>query len=176
MIDIHPTPNLSLIVACASNMAIGKDNDLLWHLSDDLRRFKALTTGHPVIMGRRTWDSLPKKPLPKRRNIVLTHDMAFAPEGAEVAHSVNQVLEMVRFEEESFIMGGAAVYQALLPFAQRLYVTWVHQPFEADVFFPPIDLSLFIKVKETEPVTDEKSGLVYSYADYERRPNLRCCQ
>lgn len=169
MIDPNPSPNLSLIVACASNMAIGKDNDLLWHLSDDLKRFKALTMGHPVIMGRRTWDSLPKKPLPGRRNIVLTHSCDFAPEGAEVARSVNAVLDMVRHDEEAFIMGGASVYQALLPFARRLLVTWVHEDFEADVFFPPIDMNLFLKVKETEPVRDERSGLVYTYADYERR-------
>lgn len=169
MINIKPQPHLSLIVACAKNMAIGKDNDLLWHISDDLKRFKALTSGHPVIMGRNTWDSLPKKPLPNRRNIVLTHGMSFQAEGAEVAHSVNEVLDMVRDEEESFIIGGAAIYQQLLPFAQRLYVTWVHQDFEADVFFPTIDLSLFNKVKETEPVKDEASGLTYTYADYEKK-------
>ena len=172
MINPTPKPNLSLIVACASNMAIGKDNDLLWHISDDLKRFKALTSGHPVIMGRNTWESLPKKPLPKRRNIVLTHAQDFHPEGVEVAHSLNEVIDLVRYEEEAFIMGGAAIYQQLLPFARRLYVTWVHRDFEADVFFPTIDLSRYIKVKETEPQTDEASGLTYTYADYELRMGL----
>ena len=99
MIDIRPKYNLSIIVAVAQNMAIGRDNDLLWHISDDLKRFKSLTGGHTVIMGRRTFDSLPKKPLPKRRNIVLTHDEGFrcdVPETAtgtlEVAHSMTEVL------------------------------------------------------------------------------------
>ena len=168
MVDINPKPNLSLIVATAQNYAIGKDNDLLWHISDDLKRFKALTSGHPVIMGRNTWDSLPKKPLPKRRNIVVTHDPAFAPEGAEVAHSLQQAMKMVQDEEESFIIGGAGLYRQMLPFVNRLYVTWVYRDFEADVYFPVIDKSLFRLVKETEKVVDEASGLTYNYADYER--------
>ena len=108
MIDIRPKYNLSIIVAVAQNMAIGRDNDLLWHISDDLKRFKSLTGGHTVIMGRRTFDSLPKKPLPKRRNIVLTHDEGFrydVPETAtgtlEVAHSMTEVLRLVEGEEET---------------------------------------------------------------------------
>ena len=89
MIDTNKKPNLSIIVAMAQNRAIGKDNDLLWHLSSDLKRFKQLTTGHPVVMGRRTWESLPKRPLPGRRNIVLTQNTDFEAAGAEVVHSVN---------------------------------------------------------------------------------------
>lgn len=160
--------NLSLIVAIAQNGAIGKDNDLLWHISDDLKRFKALTSGHPVVMGRNTWDSLPKKPLPKRRNIVLTHSQDFCPEGAEVAHTIEEVLSLLSPEEEAFVMGGAAIYRQLLPFAKRLYITWVHHDFEADVFFPEIDLERYRKVAESEPQTDAESGLTFSYADYER--------
>ncbi len=176
MIDIHPDANLSIIVACAQNMAIGKDNDLLWHISDDLKRFKHLTSGHTVIMGRRTFESLPKKPLPKRRNIVLTHDTDFhyeVPETAsgtlEVAHSISQVLKMIEGEEESFIMGGAAVYKAFLPWVKNLYLTWVYQDFEADVYFPPIDLSVFRQVHMSERFTDPESGLVYAYAEYVRK-------
>ena len=138
MFDIHALPNISIIVAIAQNNAIGKDNDLIWHISDDLKRFKALTSGHTVIMGRNTWNSLPRRPLPKRRNIVLTHDVTFAEEGAEVAHSLQQVLDMVRDEEEAFIMGGAAVYRQFLPFVNHIYVTWVWQDFDADVYFPVI--------------------------------------
>lgn len=175
MIDIRPKYNLSIIVAAAQNMAIGKDNDLLWHISDDLKRFKSLTSGHTVVMGRRTFDSLPKKPLPKRRNIVLTHDEAFSfevPQGAtgtvEVAHSVSQVLGKVEGEKETFIMGGATVYRAFLPWVKRLYVTWVYGEFEADVYFPVIDPSLFRQVSITPRMRDPESGLEYSYAEYVR--------
>lgn len=170
MTDPFPKPNLSIVVAVAQNYAIGKDNDLIWHISDDLKRFKALTSGHAVIMGRNTWDSLPKRPLPKRRNIVMTHDTAFAPEGAEVAHSIDQVLQLVADEEESFIMGGAAIYRQFLPFVQRLYVTWVWRDFDADVYFPIIDRSVFQEVDCSERFLDEMSNLYFSYAEYRRIP------
>lgn len=175
MIDIHPKPNLSIIVAVAQNWAIGKDNDLLWHISDDLKRFKSLTSGHSVIMGRRTFDSLPKKPLPRRRNIVLTHDEAFrfdtpptATGTVEIAHSVSQVLSMTEGEEEVFVMGGAAIYRLFLPMASRLYVTWVYSDFEADVYFPAIDPSVFRQSSITPHQTDDESGLQFAYAEYYR--------
>lgn len=162
-------PNLSIIVAVAQNNAIGKDNDLLWHISDDLKHFKALTSGYPVIMGRNTWNSLPRRPLPKRRNIVITHDMAFCDEGAEVAHSIAGVFDMVRDEEESFIIGGGAIYKEFLPFVQKLYVTHVWKDFDADVFFPVIDGSLFVKIDESEFFVDPETNLSYSFAEYQRR-------
>ena len=175
MVNINPTPNLSIIVAVAQNLAIGKDNNLLWHISDDLKRFKSLTSGHTVVMGRKTFDSLPKKPLPKRRNIVLTHDADFhfevtetATGTLEVAHSIADVFKMVRDEEETFIMGGAALYKQFLPFVQRLYVTWVYQDFDADAFFPVIDQSVFRQISITERQQDSESGLWFSYADYQR--------
>lgn len=161
-----PIPNISIIVATSQNYAIGKDNDLLWHISDDLKRFKALTSGHTVVMGRRTFDSLPKKPLPKRRNIVLTHDEDFSYEGVDVAHTVQQVLNAAEGEEELFVIGGAAIYKQFLPFAQRLYVTWVYADFDADVYFPVIDKSVFRQVSLSERVQDAESGLWYAYADY----------
>ena len=172
MFCLDKIPNLSIIVAMTQNNAIGKDNDLLWHISDDLKRFKSLTSGHPVIMGRNTWESLPKRPLPRRRNIVLTHDETFAEEGAEVARSINAVMDMVVGEECSFVIGGATVYRQFLPFARRLYVTWVWQDFEADAFFPTLDMSVFCKISESERLVDEKSGIPYSYAEYERRDGL----
>ena len=111
MIEIKKKSNLSIIVAMAENRAIGKDNDLLWHLSSDLKRFKKLTTGHPVVMGRRTWESLPKRPLPGRRNIVLTQNPDYVAEGAEVVHSVNDLFTALKdCDDEVFIMGGAAIY------------------------------------------------------------------
>lgn len=176
MIDFHPLPKvqpqLSVIVALADDYAIGRDNDLIWHISADLKRFKALTTDHTVIMGRNTWNSLPKKPLPKRRNIVITHDSDFHPEGAEVAHSLAEAVKLTQFEDEVFIMGGATLYQQFLPFVQRLYVTHVYAEFpDADVHFPIIDKSVFRMVKQTEKVLDEESQLTYNYIDYERIPN-----
>lgn len=160
--------NLSIIVAVAQNLAIGKDNDLLWHISADLKRFKLLTTGHTIVMGRRTFDSLPKKPLPKRRNIVLTHAIDFHPEGVEVAHNINELLLMIEGEEEVFVMGGATIYQQLLPYTSKLYVTWVHHSFDGDVFFPPIKEEDFRQFQSSSPTLDEPSGLTYHYADYER--------
>lgn len=174
MIDI-PKPNISIIVACAQNMAIGKDNDLLWHISDDLKRFKSLTSGHAVIMGRRTFDSLPKKPLPKRHNIVLTHDEDFrydVPDTASgtlsIAHCIPKVMNLIADEEEAFVIGGAAIYREFLPLASNLYVTWVYQDFDADVYFPVIDKSLFRQVHITERQQDPETGLWFAYADYVR--------
>lgn len=176
MIQLHPQPKLSIIVACAQNMAIGKDNNLLWHISDDLKRFKALTSGHTVIMGRKTFDSLPKKPLPKRRNIVLTHDATFhyevpptASGTLEVAHSIKQIMKMVEDEEESFIIGGGTIYRDFLPYVQNLYVTWVYQDFDADVYFPIIDKSVFQQVRITDRQQDPETGLWFAYADYARK-------
>ena len=171
MIDIHKKPNLSIIAAIAQNGAIGTDNDLLWHLSGDLKRFKKLTMGHPVVMGRKTWDSLPKKPLPGRRNIVLTQNPDFTAQGAETVHSVNELFKVLRdCDEECFVMGGAAIYNLLLPFARRLYITRIYRDYEADVFFPTIDMSAFTLVKFGEPMQDEESGLDYAYEEYDRKP------
>lgn len=178
MIDFNPLPNpqpqLSAIVAIADDYAIGRDNDLIWHISADLKRFKALTSGHSVVMGRNTWNGLPKKPLPNRRNIVVTHDKDFNPEGAEVAHSIAEAVKMTRDEDEVFVMGGAALYQQFMPFVQRLYVTHVYASFpDADVHFPIIDPSVFRMVSQTERVLDEASQLEYNYIDYERKPNTK---
>lgn len=175
MIDFHPypqvQPQLSLIVALADDYAIGRDNDLIWHISDDLKRFKSLTSGHTVIMGRNTWNSLPKKPLPKRRNIVVTHDPTFAPDGAEVAHSIQEAIRMSQSDDEVFVMGGATLYQQFLPYVQRLFVTHVYASFpDADVRFPVIDMSLFRQVAQTDKVVDSESQLTYNYIDYERIP------
>lgn len=170
MIDINKKPNLSIIVAQAENRAIGKNNDLLWHLSSDLKRFKALTMGHPVVMGRRTWESLPKRPLPGRRNIVFTQNPDFVAEGAEVVHSVNGLFAALKdCDDEVFIMGGAAIYELLLPFTNKLYVTHIYRDFDGDVFFPVIDMSEFNLVNLSEPMFDEESGLDYAYEEYDRK-------
>ena len=129
--------NLSLIVAVADNWAIGKDNSLLWHISDDLKRFKALTTGHCIIMGRKTYESFPKRPLPNRRNIVITHGDGTGLEGCEVVHSVQEALEQCESDEQPFIIGGATVYRQFLPFVARIYLTKVFATFDADTFSRP---------------------------------------
>ena len=173
MVDTHKKPNLSIIVAIAQNGAIGKDNDLLWHLSGDLKRFKQLTTGHPVVMGRKTWDSLPKRPLPKRQNIVMTNNPDFAADGVTVVHSVNDLFNVLKdCDDEVFVMGGAAIYKALLPFCRRLYITRVYRDYEADVYFPTIDMSEFTLVSLGEPLQDEESGLDFAYEEYERKYRL----
>ena len=171
MIETKHIPNLSIIVAQAKNRAIGLNGDMPWHLSSDLKRFKALTMGHPVVMGRRTWESLPKRPLVGRRNIVFSQSEDFAPEGAEVVRSVNGLFDLLNdCDDEVFIIGGGRIYNMLMPFTQRLYITWVHKEFpEADTFFPIIDLSEFTKINETETLVDEKSGLTFSYAEYDRK-------
>ena len=160
--------NLSLIVAVADNWAIGKDNSLLWHISDDLKRFKALTTGHCIVMGRKTYESFPKRPLPNRRNIVITHGDGSGLEGCEVVHSVQEALEQCESDEQPFIIGGATVYRQFLPFVARIYLTKVFATFDADTFFPPIDTEEFREVSASEIFTDEKSGLRYQYLEYER--------
>ena len=170
MIDINKKPNLSIIVAMAENRAIGKDGDLMWHLSDDLKRFKKLTMGHPVVMGRRTWESLPKRPLPGRRNIVFTQNPDYEAPGAEVVHSVNGLFAALKgCDDEVMVMGGAAIYELLLPFTNRLYVTRVYREFGGDVYFPVIDMSEFTLVKLGEPLFDEESELDYAYEEYDRK-------
>jgi len=173
MIKTDKKPNLSIIVAMADNRAIGKDNDLLWHLSGDLKRFKKLTTGHPVVMGRKTWDSLPKRPLPGRQNIVMTTIPNFAADGATVVHSINELFNVLKdCDDEVFVMGGASIYQMLLPFTNRLYVTRVYRDYEADVYFPTIDMSEFTLVSLGDPMQDEESGLDYAYEEYDRKYRL----
>ncbi|MBR5029349.1 MAG: dihydrofolate reductase, partial [Bacteroidales bacterium] len=118
-----PQNNLSLIVAVADNFAIGKDNDLLWHISADLKHFKALTTGHCIIMGRKTYESFPKRPLPNRRNVVITNNMDYCEEGCEVVHSVEEAIALCKDDEQSFVIGGATVYRQFLPLVNKIYLT-----------------------------------------------------
>ena len=131
-------PIISLIVAASQNGVIGKDGALPWYIREDMMRFKRLTMGHPCIMGRKTWDSIPKKPLPGRTNIVVTRNEAFEAEGARVAHSFDAALEIAREENPSEIMiiGGEAIYAEALAHAGRIYFTEVAGNFEGDAFFP----------------------------------------
>ncbi len=133
---------LSIIVATDQNNLIGKDNNMPWHIPADLKRFKAITTGHTIIMGRKTYDSLPKKPLPNRHHVVLTRQKGLYLKGCEILHSTQEVVERYGTidNEEVFIIGGGNIYKSLLPYTQKIYLTQVHAAFEGDTFFPPLDM------------------------------------
>jgi dihydrofolate reductase len=160
--------NISIIVAVAENFAIGKNNDLLFHLPNDLKRFKEITTGHSLIMGRNTLLSLPKWPLPNRRHIVITDKKEDNFPGCEVVYSIAEALEIVKNEPEAFVIGGGMVYNQFYPLAGKLYLTLVHQPFEADVFFPEINFSEWEETSH-EDFFDGKNGFNYSYLNLIRK-------
>ncbi len=162
--------HISIIVAVAENNAIGKGNKLLWHISDDLKRFKRLTTGHPVVMGKKTYESLPVKPLPNRTNVVISDIEGELIKGCEMAYSIEEAIEKCPDNEESFIIGGGSVYRQFMPFADKLYITKVHKAFDADTFFPEINENEWqlIERKETEP--DENNDFNFSYLTYTRKP------
>lgn len=153
---------LSIIVAMAENRAIGRNGDLIWHNSRDLKQFKKITTGHSVIMGYKTYLSLPNhKALPNRRNIILSSRLETAPEGFELAGSINTALDMVKDEEEVFIMGGGMVYEQFLPMADRLYLTRIGKSFEADTYFPYVNFDEW-ELVDLE-VIDDDPQVDYSY-------------
>jgi dihydrofolate reductase len=163
-------PILSIIVAIAQNNAIGKDNQLLWHISNDLKRFKRLTAGHSVIMGKRTLFSLPSGPLPKRRNIVLSDKITDCfGGGCETAYSIEDALKKVENETEVFIIGGGQVYEQFLPIADKMYLTIIEKDFDADTFFSEIDFSEWDLI-EKEIIQDDSSvDFSYRYETWIRR-------
>lgn len=159
---------ISIIVAVANNLAIGKNNDLLWHLSGDLVRFKKITTGHAVIMGKKTWESLPKKPLVNRINIVITDNLNDEFNGALKAGSIEEAVSLVNKDDENFVIGGASVYRQFLPLCDRVYLTRVFKDFDADVFFPEMDFSQWKLVSQEDFPPDEKNDFSFSYLVYDR--------
>lgn len=159
---------ISIIVAIAENNAIGKDNRLLWHLSDDLKRFKKLTTGHTLIMGRNTFLSLPNGALPNRRHIVISDVKDEQFEGCEMAHSIDQAIKLAGDAEESFVIGGGQVYAQFLPKAGKLYLTQVHASFEADTFFPEIDFSQWKAVASENIDAGERNEYPHTYTEFVR--------
>lgn len=165
-------PILSIIVAIASNNAIGKDNQLLWHISADLKRFKRITAGHSVIMGKRTLASLPGGPLPKRRNIILTDQQTDSFPGCEVAFSIPEAIQMVSNEDEVFVIGGGSVYQQFLPLADKLYLTIVEKDFEADTFFPEIPFSQFQLIEKERIDNDPQNDFTYRFETYQKRNSI----
>ena len=160
--------NISIIVAVAENNAIGKNNELLWHLPDDLKRFKKITSGHMVIMGRRTYLSLPGGALPNRVNVVISDVPGESFAGCKIARSVTEALDLCDDKEECFIIGGGMIYRQFLPYATRLYLTVVHKHFDADTFFPEINYDEWIEVSG-EKVLMENTAYPHSFLVYERR-------
>lgn len=160
---------LSIIVAVAENNVIGKDNKLIWHLPEDLKRFKKLTTGHTIIMGRKTFESLGRV-LPNRKHVILCNDMELniEDENVEVLEDILMLKQYIDSTEENFIIGGATIYKLLLPYANKIYLTLIHEKFEGDVFFPEIDEREW-KIVETEKgLKDEKNPYDYEYITYTR--------
>ena len=159
---------LSIIVAVAANNAIGKDNDLLWHLPRDLKRFKETTTGHAIIMGKNTFYSLPNGALPNRRNIVVSSTLV-PPDGVERYSTLQAALEAVAGEEEVFIIGGAQLYAAALPLADKIYFSRVEKGFpEADTYFPEFDLTEWTPSYCTRYPEDERNEYAVTLTIYQR--------
>jgi dihydrofolate reductase len=160
---------ISIIVAVSDDWGIGKDNELLWHISEDLKRFKRLTTGKTIIMGKKTWFSLPKRPLPGRRNIVLTDIPNEIIDGSETVHSIEEALNRCSGDEEAFVIGGGSIYRQFMAIADRLYITHVHKKAPADIYFPEIDLKIW-KIVGKEEFPGEGDELIpYTYTIYERK-------
>lgn len=161
--------NLSVIAAAARNNAIGKNGQLLCHMPADMKHFKELTTGHTVIMGRVTFESLPKGALPNRRNIVVTRNPAFRAENTEVALSIEDALWMARNDDEAFVIGGEQIYRETLPLSTRLYLTLIDAAFPgADAFFPEINLNMWTEVSREHHSADEKNPHPYTFVNYRR--------
>ncbi|MFR2788552.1 MAG: dihydrofolate reductase [Clostridia bacterium] len=160
---------LSIVVAKAKNNIIGKDNKLLWHLSDDLKRFRALTEGHTIIMGRKTFESLGRV-LPNRKHIVFSNNPDFKvnDENVEVVHSLLQIQQYIESEEEAFVIGGAMIYNFLMPYVSKMYVTEIEKEFEGDAFFPRIDDKKWKEISREKGPEDGENNFEYNYVIYQK--------
>lgn len=159
---------ITLIAACAENLCIGAGNAMPWHIPEDFTFFKAYTLGKPVIMGRKTWESLPVKPLPERRNIVISRQADYCAAGAETAASLEAALALCAGAEEAVIMGGAQIYAQAMPLATDLRITEVGLTVEGDAFFPEIDRMHWKEAERTERRVSSK-GAVYAFVHYLKR-------
>ncbi len=159
---------ISIIVAIAENNAIGKNNDLLWHIPEDMKRFKQITSGHKIIMGKRTYESLPYRPLKNRTNIVISDIPGDHYEGCIMAYSIEEAMQLCRADEECFVIGGGMVYAQFLPIAGKLYLTQVLESFEADTFFPEIDFSQWKALVTEEVEAGERNQYKHSYTEFIR--------
>lgn len=158
---------ITIIAAVADNGALGKNNTLLWHLPNDFKRFKALTTGHHIIMGRKTFESFPK-PLPNRTHVIITRQKNYAPENCIVVASIEEALAVSPKNETTYIIGGGEIYQLALPYADCLDITRVHHSFDADTYFPTIDPNVWQLEIQDKQQKDEKHHYDYSFTTYSR--------
>ena len=159
---------ITLIAAAAENNALGKNNDLIWHLPDDFKRFKAITSGHYIIMGRKTFESFPK-PLPNRTHVIITRQKNYNPENCIVVNSLEKALAACPKNEDRFIIGGAEIYKLSLSIIDRIELTRVFGKFEADAFFPEINSKEWELVKEEPHEVDEKHQYAFSFQTFERK-------
>lgn len=159
---------ITMIAAAAENNALGKDNDLVWHLPDDFKRFKRLTSGHYIIMGRKTFESFPRL-LPDRTHVIVTRKEDYQPEGTIVVNSLEEALRVSKLDEQPFIIGGGEIYKMGMDVADRIELTRVHAEFEADTYFPEIDKNKWELVKEQFHEKDEKHDHSFTYLTYERK-------
>jgi len=165
-------PRICAVVAIGKNRELGKNGKLLWHIPDDLKRFKELTMGHPVIMGRKTFESIVsyiKGPLSGRTNIVITRQADYAPEGVEIVRSFTAALHAVPSDEEVFVIGGGEIFKIALPLADRVYLTRVEADVAGDVFFPELDPKEWREASHTEGVVDEKNPYPHTFILLEKK-------
>jgi dihydrofolate reductase len=165
---------LSIISAIGKNNELGLNNQLLWDLPRDMQHFRATTSGHPVIMGRKTFESI-GRPLPNRRNVVITRDVSYAKEGVEVVHSLPEAIDLFKYDvnplpngEEVFVIGGAEIYKQAMDHADRLYITHVDSEYEADAFFPTISPNFWNEVSRARHESDEENNVAMDFVLYER--------
>jgi dihydrofolate reductase len=158
---------ITLIAAVAENNALGKDNQLLWHLPDDFKRFKSLTSGHYIIMGRKTFESFPK-PLPNRTHVIITRQKGYAPDDCIVVNSLNEAIAVCPTDEEVFVIGGGEIYTQSIEIADKIDITKVHQQFAADTYFPEIDLKQWKLTFEEFHPKDEKHPFAFTFITYVR--------
>jgi dihydrofolate reductase len=159
---------ISIIVAIAQNNVIGNNNQLIWHIPGDLKRFKLITMGHAVVMGRKTYESI-GKPLPGRKNVIISRQNNFKAEGCQVYEFFEKALESLKTEEEIFIIGGGEIYRLAMPLAHRIYLTKIHKNFPGDTFFPEINQEEWKILHEELISDDEKAGFSYSYINLDRK-------
>ncbi len=161
---------IALIVALDEKNGIGKNNDLLCHLPNDLKRFKSLTLNHNIVMGRKTFESLPFGALPKRKNIVLTSNKAYKAKDIVLANSPDEIMEICKNQDKIFIIGGASIYKMFIDKATHLYITRIHHTFDADTFFPDFDESKWQITGKVRNTADDKNKFDYSFIDYRKIP------
>ncbi|PWA13263.1 dihydrofolate reductase [Pueribacillus theae] len=160
---------ISFLVAMDKNRLIGKDNDLPWRLPADLAFFKKKTTGNTIIMGRKTYASI-GRPLPNRRNVILTRDKNFNAEGCIIVHTVEDAIASIQPNEEGFVIGGAEIFPQFLPYADKMYITFINEEFDGDTYFPEIDMEKWQLVSREKGIKNDKNPYDYEFLCYKKLP------